>query len=179
MIMKSTITLDYSRNTGRIRPLNGGNLGPCLKPEDPVQRADFKLLEIPLTRLHDAPHTNTGMRLVDVHQIFGNWNADPENPDNYYFDQTDEYIRRMVEDGTPIMYRLGISIEHCDPHFYTKPPADFHKWANICLHIIRHYTEGWANGMHANIQYWEIWNEPDDCRCFAPKPSHKIGRAHV
>ncbi|MBR7155287.1 MAG: hypothetical protein IKD22_00485 [Lentisphaeria bacterium] len=173
--MLTEITLNYSQTTGKIRPLNGGNLGPCLKPEDPVQREDFKLLEIPLTRLHDAPHTNSGMRLVDIHQIFGNWNADPEDPDNYYFEQTDEYIRRMVEDGTPIMYRLGISIEHCLPHYYTRPPADFHKWANICLHIIRHYNEGWANGMHANIQYWEIWNEPDDCRCFAPNPSHMWG----
>ncbi len=24
-----------------------------------------------------------------------------------------------------------------------------------------HYNEGWANGFHMNIQYWEIWNEPD------------------
>ena len=169
--MTSVITLDYSNVIGKIRPLNGGNLGPCIKPEDPVQRADFNKLEIPLTRLHDAPCTHGGMRLVDVQHIFGNWNADPEDPDNYYFDQTDEYIRRMVEDGTEIMYRLGTSIEHCEPHYYAFPPKDFEKWTNICLHIIRHYNEGWANGMHANIKYWEIWNEPDDCRCFAPKPS--------
>ena len=169
--MTTEITLDYSKITGKIRPLNGGNLGPCIKPEDPVQRADFNKLEIPLTRLHDAPCTHGGMRLVDVQHIFGNWNADPEDPDNYYFDQTDEYIRRMVEDGTEIMYRLGTSIEHCEPHYYAFPPKDFEKWTNICLHIIRHYNEGWANGMHANIKYWEIWNEPDDSRCFAPKPS--------
>ena len=24
-----------------------------------------------------------------------------------------------------------------------------------------HYTEGWANGFHYDIEYWEIWNEPD------------------
>jgi len=170
--MKTELTVDYSRIIGKIRPLNGGNLGPCLTPEDPVQRTDYKLLEIPLTRLHDAPLTNSGMRLVDVHQIFGNWNADPEDPDSYYFDQTDEYIRRMTEDDCPIMYRLGTTIEHCLPHYYAIPPKDFKKWTNICLHIIRHYNEGWANGMHAGIRYWEIWNEPDDCRCFAPDPSH-------
>ena len=169
--MITEITLDYCSCIGKIRPLNGGNLGPCIKPEDPVQREDFNKLEIPLTRLHDAPCTHAGMRLVDVHQIFGNWNADPKDPDNYYFDQTDEYIRRMVEDGTQIMYRLGTSIEHCNPHYYAFPPKDFEKWTQICLHIIRHYNEGWANGMHANIKYWEIWNEPDDSRCFAPKPS--------
>ncbi len=37
------------------------------------------------------------------------------------------------------------------------------KWARICEHIILHYTEGWANGFHMDIEYWEIWNEPE-CR---------------
>ena len=115
--MQTQIAVDYSKVIGKIRPLNGGNLGPCLKPENQEQRNDYKLLEIPLTRLHDAPLTNPGMRLVDVHQIFGNWNADPDDPDSYYFDQTDEYIRRLTEDGCPVMYRLGTSIEHCLPHY--------------------------------------------------------------
>jgi Glycosyl hydrolases family 39/Carbohydrate esterase, sialic acid-specific acetylesterase len=28
--------------------------------------------------------------------------------------------------------------------------------------IIRHYNEGWANGFHHRIRYWEIWNEPEN-----------------
>ena len=32
----------------------------------------------------------------------------------------------------------------------------------ICEHIIRHYNEGWADGYHYGIKYWEIWNEPDN-----------------
>jgi hypothetical protein len=43
------------------------------------------------------------------------------------------------------------------------PPKDFKKWARICEHVIRHYNEGWADGYHYGITYWEIWNEPDDC----------------
>ena len=27
---------------------------------------------------------------------------------------------------------------------------------------MRHYNEGWANGFHFNITYWEIWNEPEN-----------------
>ncbi|MBI4578450.1 MAG: hypothetical protein HY718_02035 [Planctomycetes bacterium] len=38
---------------------------------------------------------------------------------------------------------------------------DFAKWAKICVNIIRHYNEGWADGFHYNIRYWEIWNEPN------------------
>ena len=45
--------------------------------------------------------------------------------------------------------------------YHTFPPKDPEKWARICEHIIRHYTEGWADGYHYNIRYWEIWNEPE------------------
>jgi beta-xylosidase len=31
----------------------------------------------------------------------------------------------------------------------------------VCEHIIRHYTEGWADGFEYDMEYWEIWNEPD------------------
>ena len=42
------------------------------------------------------------------------------------------------------------------------PPKDFAKWARICEHVIRHYTEGWADGFRHKITYWEIWNEPEN-----------------
>ena len=63
--------------------------------------------------------------------------------------------------GSKILYRLGISIEHSPVKRYTDPPKDFAKWARICEHIIRHYNEGWADGYHWNLEYWEIWNEAD------------------
>lgn len=36
------------------------------------------------------------------------------------------------------------------------------KWAQICEGIIKHYTQGWASGFNYPIEYWEIWNEPDN-----------------
>ena len=78
------------------------------------------------------------------------------------FEPTDWYLRDIVASGTKIFYRLGASIEH----YYkegTYPPKDYLKWARICEHIIMHYTQGWANGFNYDIEYWEIWNEPD-CR---------------
>ena len=41
------------------------------------------------------------------------------------------------------------------------PPADFDKFANVTKHIAMHYNQGWANGFHYNIRYWEFWNQPD------------------
>jgi hypothetical protein len=60
-------------------------------------------------------------------------------------------------------FRLGIS--YSDPvreREFLLPPEDYEKWAQICEHIILHYNEGWAQGFHYDIEYWEIWNEPEN-----------------
>ena len=66
-----------------------------------------------------------------------------------------------MDAGTKTFFRLGQSIEHEIKKHYTLPPKDFGKWARVCEHIIRHYTEGWADGYQLDMPYWEIWNEPD------------------
>jgi len=71
------------------------------------------------------------------------------------------YLQAMVDVGCEPFYRLGESIDHTPKKKYIHPPKDFAKWARICEHIIRHYNEGWADGFHFGIKYWEIWNEPD------------------
>ncbi len=68
-------------------------------------------------------------------------------------------------------YRLGSKIEHWRKKYGTIVPADFHKWAVICEHIIRHYNEGWADGFHLGITYWEIWNEPDGVKSNGDQPN--------
>ncbi|HBF14957.1 MAG TPA: hypothetical protein DDW30_04610, partial [Clostridiales bacterium] len=93
--------------------------------------------------------------------IFPRFEADVNDPTSYDFACTDEYIAVTLEAGTETFFRLGQKIEHEICKHHTVPPADFHKWAEICEHIIRHYNEGWADGYHYNIQYWEIWNEAD------------------
>ncbi len=150
---------------GRIKKLNGGNLAPPISGETVGRniRKPFAELNLPLTRLHDAPLENAGTRLVDVPLIFANFHADENDPRNYYFTQTDDYIKNCIELGCGILYRLGTSIEHGVRKYFTAPPADTDKWINICDRIIRHYTEGWADGFHFPISYWEIWNEPE-CR---------------
>ena len=118
---------DFTERTGKIRRLNGGNLGPCLtrgNMNNNQNVRDFAELEIPITRLHDAPLSNKGMRLVDIPQIFGNWKADAQNPDNYYFIQTDDYIRAIRSSGSDVLFRLGTSIEHTLNNYFAFPPED-------------------------------------------------------
>ncbi|MCQ2385786.1 MAG: hypothetical protein MJ078_03825, partial [Clostridia bacterium] len=97
---------------------------------------------------------------IDVHRIFRDFDADENDPASYSFGSTDTAVKNAEDAGTHVFYRLGSNIEHGEKRG-TYPPKDFLKWAKVCEHIIRHYTEGWADGFRYDMQYWEIWNEPD------------------
>ena len=157
------LTADFSETVGQIKPVNGTNLGPRLVTSRyNGQRELFNNARFGLVRLHDAPWDNPGLRLVDMHLIFGNMNDDPADPANYYFDATDDYIKTIIDGGAPIMYRLGVSIEHSAPNtYFAKEPEDAEKAGEIFAGIIRHYNRGWADGFNYGIEYWEIWNEPN------------------
>ena len=153
------VVIDFARSAGKFKPLNGVNGGPFhyASQQIPIEgyhaRAGFTS-----TRLHDAnwPHPDA----VDINTIFPLFNADADDPANYAFAKTDDYLLPIVRNGSAIIYRLGVSIEH-KTRYFIDPPRNYEKWAKICVNIIRHYNEGWANGHHYNIKYWEIWNEPE------------------
>lgn len=154
--------IDFNVGIGEIRALNGVNLAPKLhNQKNRNMNEAYRALKIPYARLHDVPLDNPGMRLVDIQHIFGNREADENDPRNYYFKQTDDYIRNCLGLGTQVVYRLGTSIEHSLQNYYAFPPEDFDRWITVCINIIRHYNEGWANGYSWKIVYWEIWNEPN------------------
>ena len=160
-----TINIDFSRHLGRIKPVNAVNNAPeGISERGTTNFNDYAALEIPYARNHDASFYSEygGEHTVDVHRIFKDFDADENDPASYIFEPTDMYTRNTFAAGTKVFYRLGASIEH-GYKYGTYPPKDFAKWARICEHIIRHYTEGWANGFYFDIEYWEIWNEPDCC----------------
>ena len=156
------IVVDCQKASGTIRPLHGVNLGP-LCDRGMLDLSQFhKELRIPITRLHDVVwFLGYGGEAVDVHTIFRDFRNDPNDERSYDFRATDDYIKSIRDVGSDIVYRLGESIEHTTRQYYTNPPEDKEKWAQVCLHIIRHYNEGWAGGYKYDIRYWEIWNEPD------------------
>ena len=158
---QANVSVQFDRPTGRpIRPLHGMNSGPR---NTIVYDARSRFVEagIPFVRLHDIEYPYGSGEFVDVPCIFKSFDADENDPGNYNFTQTDEYIRQCLSVNAGIIYRLGVSIEHAPTKLYTYPPKDYAKWARICEHIIRHYNEGWADGFTWNIAYWEIWNESD------------------
>ena len=156
----TSIAIDFSKSNGTIRPLHGVNFGPlCYRGM--VDLSDYhRKLTIPLTRLHDVVWVNYDA--VDISSIFRDFRNDPARADNYDFAATDDYLAAIVRTGSPILYRLGESIEHTPRKYKVHPPKDPTKWTDICIGIIRHYNEGWADGFHHQIRYWEIWNEPEN-----------------
>ncbi|MBR5427447.1 MAG: hypothetical protein IK118_03795 [Clostridia bacterium] len=145
-----------------IRPLNGVNGGPVTHNFRRDARALFAEAHIPYCRLHDIEGTLGGGKFVDVRNIFPIWELDENDPKSYDFTFTDEYLKQIDACGAQAFYRLGETIDHGYFKAHVHPPKDPEKWARVCANIVRHYNEGWADGFHYGIKYWEIWNEPEN-----------------
>ena len=154
------IEVDFSKVIGKIRPLNGVNGGPIVTRGAFDLSSNFTELGIKHVRLHDIPWMYENA--VDINYVFPRFEADVNDPQSYDFSLTDYYIKSVASLGAEMTYRLGYSAEwKYHPPIHNVPPKDFAKWAAICARIVQHYNQGWANGHHYNIKYWEIWNESD------------------
>ncbi len=161
------ITADFSATKGSIKPMHGVGQPPFLGTFGGFDFSMFRYLSeagIPFSRLHDVGGHFGGGCFVDIPNLFRDFDADPEDPAAYDFTFTDMLLEALVQSGAEPFFRLGVTIENqaCIKSYRIDPPKDTLKWAKICEGIIRHYTQGWANGYHYNIRYWEIWNEPDN-----------------
>lgn len=157
----TNINIDFNECQGKIKIMHAVNNGPATKNSACFE--NFSELEIPYVRNHDASLSEPygPQHVVDIHCIFPDFSKDENDERNYDFKLTDVYNETIRAAGSKVFYRLGSSIEHWEKKYGTIMPSDFDKWARICEHIIMHYNEGWANGYNLNIEYWEIWNEPD------------------
>jgi hypothetical protein len=155
-----TLLIDFGEKTGKkLMPINGLCNGPVSQNGRLDLSAYYAELGTPYVRLHDTD----GMAhyMVDISNIFTNFDVDEDDPKNYFFHNTDQLLDAIHKLGAGTIYRLGESIDHGNYKRYARAPKDFNKWARICRNIVRHYNEGWADGFHLDIEYWEIWNEPD------------------
>lgn len=159
-VFADEIRISCRATTGTIRPLHGVNGGPLNYGETIDLSASWRELGIPVTRLHDCEWPAPAV--VDMHAVFPVPDADPALPGSYQFARTDDYLKSIADTGCGFVYRLGESIEHSRRKHFVNPPVDFEKWTAACIGIIRHVNEGWANGTHLNVRYWEIWNEPEN-----------------
>ena len=165
----SIITVDKSVITGKIKPVSAVNGVPTVFVRGEERwnwkRSDnLSLMGTTRVRLCEIGGAFGNCVFVDIPNLFPDFNADECDPASYDFTFTDWLIGKCVKYGVKPIYRLGVTreVDHWLKAYRIFPPVNFEKWARICEHIIMHYNKGWANGFKYGIDYWEIWNEPDD-----------------
>lgn len=173
--MNNTVSVDFARPSGPIKVMHAINNGPTAPHDDYGLYRRLTEAGIPYARLHDTAGRYGGAHYVDIPNVFPDFNADPDDPASYDFAFTDALLKTLTDAGVEPFYRLGVTIEnyHFIKAYGIIPPADPLQWAKICAGIVRHYNEGWADGFHYGITYWEIWNEPDNEPEIADNPMWK------
>jgi hypothetical protein len=159
-----SVKIDFTKNLGKIKPMHGVGQPPFYGARSFPMFHYLTEAGIPFSRLHDVAGPYGGGRFVDIPNLFRDFDADPEDPSSYDFTFTDCLITALMDAKVEPFFRLGVTIENdmTIKAYRIHPPKDPEKWAVICEKVIRHYTEGWADGFRYNIRYWEIWNEPDN-----------------
>ena len=166
-VLAALLTIDPLSEVGPVKPVNGVGQPPMVGKLAGWEMMHYlKDAGIPYSRLHDVDGWLGGGLFVDIPNLFPDFSADESDPANYRFAYTDNLISKLVANGVEPFFRLGITIENFVgrglPGLRTNPPSDSAKWARVAEHVIAHYTEGWAKGFRHRIEYWEIWNEPDN-----------------
>ncbi len=163
-VFADDIRVNSSQVIGPVKPMNGLNNGPLGSQfYNSNNGGAVKAVHIPFARTHDTSEWTGygGDHTVDISAVFPDFSKNVNDPKSYVFKETDRFVKNLLDSGTEVFYRLGQRIEWSVEKYNVNPPKDYKKWAQICEHIIRHYNEGWADGFHYGIKYWEIWNEAD------------------
>ena len=150
----NVIRVDFDTIVGEMKPVH--NIGRMPDYElDSEMNSYFTEANMTSCRTHD-------INVTDMHRIFPDFSKDVNDESSYNFEECDKILAAIIDAGMEPFFRFGISWS--DPEKsreHLQPPEDYDKWAEICEHIILHYNEGWADGFNYDIEYWEIYNEPD------------------
>ena len=163
MVKKCSINVT-STSKGKIKPVHSVGQPPILGWNDYSMFHYLKEIGVKYSRLHDTGGSFGKGIYVDIPNIFRDFDANPYDPESYDFAFTDGLLQALIDNDIEPYFRLGVTIENkCQVKAYRIfPPKDNLQWARICEGVIRHYTQGWAKGVHWNISHWEIWNEPEN-----------------
>ena len=154
MAERRLVTVDFASVVGSVKPLHGMCNGP-LSPGTDLSEL-FAEMGVPRVRFADAGGKQSGM-FINVSSIFPDASADEYDPKSYRFAPTDALLKAANAGGAEIVYRLGES----DNGWQYVLPQNAEKFARVCVNIIRHYNNGWADGTALGLRYFEIWARPD------------------
>jgi hypothetical protein len=98
------LTIDFSKPLGKFKPLHGVCNGPFAYGENAKLEGYHAEIGFPSVRLHDVHWPCPDA--VDISTVFPLFDADPEDPKNYTFAKTDDYLAAIVRNKAQISYRL-------------------------------------------------------------------------
>lgn len=157
-----TVSVDFSKKTGKIKPVSGVNSGPLFGADLSCDLTEnYRELGIPAVRVADVEPPYGGGRLVDIRNVFPNPELDERFPESYNFAPTDAYLSAIRAAGAEIYLRLGESRDPYEIKPRLRPHLPPEKWARVCEKIIDHYNRGWGCGFKYGIKYVEIWSGAD------------------
>lgn len=161
-MIKRTVSIDFSKKIGKMKPINCLNNGPKFGIDLDLDLGEqYREIAPPFVRVTSPESPYASSRYVDIHCIFPDMELDERFEASYNFAPTDRYLASVKELGSEIFLRLGESPEPYEVKRFTRTPRDVQKLARICERIIAHYNKGWANGFKYNIKYVEIMCDVD------------------
>ncbi|MBE6583819.1 MAG: hypothetical protein E7649_02380 [Ruminococcaceae bacterium] len=156
----ATVRVDFSLDIGEIKPMHGMCNGPVSYGADISEL--FREIGVPRVRF-SGTDTPVSSLAIDISRIFKNPNADPHDPCSYDFACTDRYVSAAYNCGARVMFRLGESFDRAGIKEVTAP-QNFDAWCEVCVNVIKHYNDYWADGFAFGIEYFEIWGVDPDSR---------------
>lgn len=151
-----TLVVDAARESA-FRPLNGvgGVPGPVeTYPEFPDMTPLWREAGVTVVRSFDwVSRLDTRDNPTS---LFPDWSADVDDPASYNFAATDQWVEAVHAIGAEVMFTVASSIPQ------NKLPAeDVEVYGRVVEHIVRHFSEGWANGPAKPIRIYEFGDQPD------------------
>ncbi len=148
------IKVNCSRSAGRLKGLHRHFCGgPALLANPQKLKPFLEQIDASILRvwLLGQPDYFTGTTLEDA-----------RNPEKYNFARFVQPVvlaERLGLELFPTVATVPASLSRAGE--VRGPPVDLDVFAEVIRHVVLHLTQGWADGHHFKIRYWDIWNEPD------------------
>jgi len=143
------VEVDFSKEVGRVNPLVFGVTSKLIDKEA-------------AGLLTEAGFTITSVRREGVFPQSGNPNADPNDISEYDFEDLDRGVQLALDAGLEPVICFWFTLTEVPPDGKRIGPTTSHEnYAKVIKNIVRHLTQGWADGHHWPIKYFRFWNEPE------------------
>ncbi len=164
------VRVNCAETMGRIKNLMGLQGGP--RPDAPNVTPDlsdyYRRMGVNMVRL---PQDNRDVLFLGY--LFPDETADPLDPASYRFDEFDLYAKAVRSIGAEFLWeaqyvigKKGLSRARGRrrrtgiPHLKVVPRGEMEKWTTVCVQVLRHLNDGWADGHHLGVRTVEFINEP-------------------